>query len=172
MPILASPKSTERPHERLIATPDSRSTLDAWRVVGWVGLAFVIMGATDIALAWYPTAFGNPEWEFGAIAATLNGFALPLLGLFLVLASAVARRRRIVSLAVSVIAIVLFLALAVLAFVYVTVIPLALKSVAADPILTLGMRKAVVKALVLFIAYAALFAAAAVRGIRTRQHGG
>jgi len=146
---------------------DSPAALDAWRVIGWVGLGFVLMGATDVALAWYPTAFGKPEWEFGAIAATLNGFALPLLGLYLVLAAAVGRRRRVVSLAVGIVAVLLLITLAVLAFVYLTVIPLALKSVAANPLLEEGMKKAILKALVLFVAYGVLFGAATVRGMRT-----
>src|SRR6185437_6901598 len=86
MTILTPPRPITHQAPRLTPRSDAQPTLEAWRVVGWVGIAFVVMGFTDVALAWYPTAFGNPEWEFGAISATLNGFALPTLGLYLVLA--------------------------------------------------------------------------------------
>ena len=75
---------------KLITPPDNvrdASLLNAWRLLYWIGFAFVVMGGTDITLAWYPAPFGNPEWEFGAISATLNGLALPTLGFYLLLCS-------------------------------------------------------------------------------------
>jgi hypothetical protein len=168
MTILTPPRPITHQAPRLTPRSDAQPTLEAWRVVGWVGIAFVVMGFTDVALAWYPAAFGNPEWEFGAISATLNGFALPTLGLYLVLASSLARSRKLPAVAAAGLAIALVVALLVLAFIYVTVIPLALRSVAHAPLIASGMKKAIVKAIVLFLSYGVLFAAAAMKGLRRR----
>jgi hypothetical protein len=124
------------------------------------------MGLTDIALGWYPASFGNAEWEFGAISAALNGFALPTLGLYLLLGSIVASRQVVIGRVLGVVFVVLVLAMIGLALTYVTVVPLALQSVAANALLTSGMKKAIVKACMLFAAYSVLFAAGAVKAWR------
>lgn len=135
----------------------------------WIGLAFVVMGGTDILLAWYPAGFGKPEWEFGAISATLNGLALPTLGLYFVLGACIAREYRT---PVRVVAVAMFLlaaALIVLALLYATVVPLALGAVAENAEISRGMQKAVIKASVLFVTYIALFVTGAVVGWRSRR---
>lgn len=142
---------------------ENRNQQDAWLALSWVGYAFVVMGVTDIVLGWYPTAFGNAEWEFGVISAALNGFALPTLGLYLILGSAIARRQRIVGRALAIVLMLLTLFILGLAVVYVTVVPLALSSVAANGLLTIGMHKAIIKAGMLFVAYVLLLGTGALR---------
>jgi hypothetical protein len=161
MPIIAPSPSPRRSR-----TSDGNAAQLAWPTMAWVGGAFVIMGLTDIALGWYPASFGNAEWEFGAISATLNGFALPTLGLYLMLAGAIAAQRTLLARILSGLFVLLCLAIGILGVIYLTVIPLALASVAANELLTAGMRKAVIKAAMLFAAYLVLFAAAAFRGWR------
>jgi hypothetical protein len=160
MPILGTPQRTQ-PRAQDVRRPN-----DAWAILSWVAFAFLIMSGTDIALAWYPASFGNPEWEFGAISATLNGFALPTLALYLILASAIARGRLVLTRVLAVVLGLLTIAIGFLGLVYATVIPEALNSVSKNELLTTGMRKAVVKALVLLLAYVILFGAAGVRGWR------
>jgi hypothetical protein len=140
---------------------------EAWSVLSWVGLAFIVMGLTDIALGWYPASFGNAEWEFGAISAALNGFALPTLGLYLVLGSIVASAKVVAGRVLAVVFCILVVAMIGLGLTYVTVVPLALQSVAANTLLTAGMKKAIVKASMLFLAYTVLFGAGAMKAWRT-----
>jgi hypothetical protein len=161
MPIL--PKAPKQSARLRTAVPQD----DGWRALAWVGTAFVIMGLTDIALGWYPASFGNAEWEFGAISASLNGFALPTLGLYLILGSTVALERGTLGRVLSIVLLVLAFVIGALAVTYVTVVPMALQSVATEPALTAGMRKAIIKASVLFVAYGALFAMGARRAWRT-----
>lgn len=146
------------------------ANLGAWRLLGWIGAAFVVMGGTDVALAWYPSAFGRPEWEFGAITASLNGLALPLLGIFVLLAVSIAHGRVA---AMRVIGSVMFVGAAVLlvlAFMYVTVVPLALNSVSDNAQLATGMKKAIAKASVLFVAYVTLLLVGGISGWRKRAN--
>src|SRR6476620_5631270 len=103
MQILTKPAATS-PRVR-----DAAPNADAWSVLSWVGIAFIVMGLTDIALGWYPASFGNPEWEFGAVSAALNGFALPTLGLYLVLASTIARRQALIGRILAVVLMILVL---------------------------------------------------------------
>lgn len=137
-----------------------------WRLLGWVGLAFVVMGCTDLLLAWYPSGFGNPEWEFGAISSTLNGLALPTLGVYLVLSAAVVHDEHTFARIVGTAMVVLAAGVLILAFFYVTVVPSALRAVADDEQLSIGMQKAVIKAVMLFITYTALLLSGGVHGWR------
>jgi len=163
MPIITAPVAQP------VRSKDLSNNTDAWTILSWVGVAFVVMGFTDVGLGWYPSSFGNAEWEFGAISAALNGFALPTLGLYFALAAIVASRRAVLSRVLSAIFFMLLLATIALAFIYLTVVPLALKSVAANSLLTAGMQKAIVKASMLFFVYSALFAWGGLRAWRARK---
>lgn len=72
-------------HDRLIATEN------AWRAVGWFGLLLAFVGLADIVMVWYPMAFGNPTWEFGAVDMSFASLPLLTMGLAALLASAFAR---------------------------------------------------------------------------------
>lgn len=142
--------------------------VDAWRVIGWLGLAFFIMSLLDLAMGWYPLGFGKPEWEFGTISATISGLAIPTLSLYLLFGSVIAREQAAAIKAVAIVMIVFALILAALAVLYLTSVPLALRAVASNPIIHLGMKKAVVKSLMLFAGYEVLFIAGAFKGLRRR----
>jgi hypothetical protein len=122
----------------------------------WIGVAFAIIGAVDLALAWYPANLGNAEWEFGAITATMNGFAFPLLGLFLALASAVELGDRTFARVVGGLMFALVGAWMIVGLLYATVVPLALNAVAANSDISRGMKKAVVKGAILLLTYVIL----------------
>ena len=160
MPIVSPPAAAKPQRLNIESTPA------AWTVLSWLGVAFIVMGMTDVALGWYPASFGNAEWEFGAISAALNGLALPTLGLYLVLAGTIARRQVILGKVLAVALVLLALGIGALAVLYVTDVPLALNSVAADPMLTAGMKKAIIKGSLLLVAYTTLFVAGASRAWR------
>jgi hypothetical protein len=61
-------------------------------LVGGAALAFI--GATDLALLWFPPHFGNAEWEFATVSATLESLPLAALGFGLLTAGAMVRRAR------------------------------------------------------------------------------
>jgi hypothetical protein len=70
----------------LAKEPDERLPLEesadfGWYLLGWIGLAFALVGGFDLALIWIPLGFGNPEWEFGTVSATLDGLPVTTLGL-------------------------------------------------------------------------------------------
>jgi hypothetical protein len=166
MPIVAPLQ--RRPLEADPATSRSslRASPDGWSALGLIGAAFLLLGLLDIALGWYPTAFGNLEWEFGTISGSLNALAIPMLGVYLMLASAVARGDRRMGRMVAVIMGVLLITLLALGVVYLTVVPVALKSVASNALVALGMKKAVVKALSLGVVDVALLSVGLRKGWR------
>jgi hypothetical protein len=160
------------PHTPLIVPSDSVSrapvanAVAAWRTLDWLAVAFLVLGLTDIALGWFPLAFGKPEWEFGTISGSLNALTIPMFGLYLLLASAIARGDRRAGRVVAAIMAVLALFLAFLGVVYLTVAPIAIRSVADAPGASLGIRKAIAKALLLGVAYLVLLIVGARKGWR------
>lgn len=124
----------------------------AWTVLGGVGLTLFLVGSLDLLLTWYPTAFSNPEWEFGTISATLNGLPVPVLGLSLLAAAGLMNGQRWVVRTVSVLFFSIALAVVGAALLYATVVPVALGAV-TDPMLRLGLLKAMGKTAAQAIAY-------------------
>lgn len=137
----------------------------AWSLLSLVGAAFVIIGGVDLVLAWFPSALGSPEWEFGTIGASLNGFPLPALGIMLILGGGIARGSRWQVRSAAAVSAILVLLLLGFAFLYLTVIPVALGDV-TNAAVRAGLMKSVVKALVLLALYPVLFGWAAYRGLR------
>jgi len=140
-------------------------------MLGWLGVAYLIMSVIDLALAWYPWGFGKPEWEFGTISTTIAGFAIPTLALYLILGSALARERTNVVRGIAVAMLVLAVFLAILCLLYLTSVPLALMAVSTNPGIHLGMKKAIVKSLTLFLGYETLFIVGGIKGLRQRPGG-
>jgi hypothetical protein len=149
----------------------ARAPLEAWSALATIGGAFFILGLIDIGLGWYPAAFGNLEWEFGTISGTLNALAIPMLGLYLMLGSAIARSDRRMARMVSGLMGLLLATLVVLGIIYLTVVPVAMKSVADNALISLGMKKGVVKALTLGLADCALLITGIVKGLRVPRLG-
>ena len=74
-----------------VLPPDTEA---AWKWVGWIGLLLMVVGLSDFLLAWYPTKFGSPEWEFATVAQTFSGLPLVSIGVAGLLGSALALGRR------------------------------------------------------------------------------
>jgi hypothetical protein len=144
----------------------SMAQINAWRALGWLGTAYLIMSVIDLALGWYPLGFGTPEWEFGTISGTFSGLAIPTLALYFILGSAVARERINVVRVVSIAMLALALFLAILFILYLTSVPLALRAVAANPVIHMGMKKAIVKSATLFFGYETLYVLGGVVGLK------
>jgi hypothetical protein len=143
--------------------------LAAWSVLGWLGLAYFIMSFIDLVLGWYPTRFGTPGWEFGTISQTVDSLAIPTLSLYLILAAAFARENTRAAKAAAIVMILLAVALPILGIFFLTNVPIALKATATNDLVHFGMKKAILKTLMLFTGYEALFVVGAVRGLRRRS---
>ncbi|HEX5829438.1 MAG TPA: hypothetical protein VFY16_00565 [Gemmatimonadaceae bacterium] len=160
-----SSRMSGRPTLATIAGGDGAT--GAWTLLGAVGVAFTVVGFTDVALAWYPMAVGNPEWEFGTVSATLNGMPVPALGLTLMAASALQAGRRWQALLAGVVAVVLALVLTGCALLFALNIPAALNAV-QQPFIRVGLLKGMAKAGVASAAYVIYFAWLAWRTLRSQ----
>lgn len=160
-PKLVTPPSTPR----LRKIEHSLAADQGWELLGWIGIAFALIGAVDLTLAVFPTRFGAAEWEFGTISAVLNGLPLPTLGLMFVLAAGIAQHSRWRVALVCVASILLVLALIGAAFLYVTIVPLALRDV-TNPVVRLGLMKSVAKSGALLLIYPTVLTFLAYRGFR------
>ncbi len=156
MTLVAPRPGKAQPNTSRSIDGSHRRTAAAWTLFSWLGGAFAVLGLADIALGWYPSAFGNPEWEFGTISGSLNALTIPVMGFYLLVASAIARGHRRAGRILGVLLLFLAVVLLVLGFVYVTVIPLALRAVQPNDVVSLGMKKAIIKGLLLGIGYIAL----------------
>jgi hypothetical protein len=156
-PRLILDDTAPKPARRVAKRPRSGTTL-----LGWIGLAFVCVGAVDVAFAWVPLGFGSPEWQFGTVLASLNGLPLPALGLTLVMTAGLAdgSRRTARGAAVALVALALFVLAS--GFLFVAAIPLALHNASGR----IGTEKAVLRGVALVLLYPAAFGAIAIRGWR------
>jgi hypothetical protein len=147
--------------------PELALQRDAWSLLGWLGIVFVVLGFGDIALGIYPTRFGNQEWEFGMVSALLNGLGIPTMSIYLLLGSLVARGKKIGARVTAVGMILIAAVLVVLGLLYATAIPLALKGASGNAAVALEVKKALIKAATLFVGYLALYGFGAFRGWRS-----
>ena len=154
--------------ERPTSGYSTTAQLTAWRIIGWVGLAYLIMSLIDIALGWYPINFGSPEWEFGTISGTVAGLSIPTLALYLTLASAFAIERTRMVKTAGIVMVVLALILPVLGVLWLTNVPLALKATATNDVVHFGVKKAIIKTALLFAGYEILYVLAAWKALRRR----
>ena len=141
-----------------------------WSVLGWTSLAFLVVGGLDFALTWYPPDFGNREWEFGTVTASLNGLPILLIGIALLLAASMQMRRRWWTLLAALAALVMLVWVAVGSVLWATNVPLALQSV--PPELAIGIRKALVKTIVQSMVYPLVLAFLLVRAAGALRSGG
>ena len=58
------------------------------------GIFIIIAGWVDILVGWFPLGFGSPEWEFGAVSATVDGLPFSTLGMVATLLGASASGSR------------------------------------------------------------------------------
>ena len=158
MPILIR-ESREREEPRFPPSRDVR-----WRWLGWFGLVLAFMGLGDIALAWIPPAFGNPQWEFGTIGATFAGLPLASIGLAGLTASTLALGKRSLLVVLSVVLLLLSLAVLAGAILFLTDAPLALH--ATQGLARLAVKKAIIKTLMLGVGFGTLYLVGGAAGLR------
>jgi hypothetical protein len=84
------------------------------------------------------------------------------------LGSTIARERTKLAKAVAIVMIVFAIALPALGIFYLTNVPIALKSTATNDVVHFGMKKAILKSLMLFAGYEVLYIVGAVQGLRRR----
>jgi hypothetical protein len=153
----------------LIKTDDkNRSALDpspatGWYLLGGIGLVFAVVALADLVLVWYPLRFGDPEWEFGTATSVFGGLPLLTMGLMLALGAAVARGNLRLLQIWSVVLAVMGLVLVGVLLMYSRSVPVALE-VVTDPILKVGVQKAILKTALQGVLYPAAFFWIAVLG--------
>ncbi len=133
--------------------------------MGWVGIVFALVGGFDLLLTWYPLDFGNRDWEFGTVTAMLDGLPVTTLGLALLLGAAVARGRRWLVRTMAVVFVALAVVIVLAAMLYATDVPIALQSM-TDPLIALGLKKAIAKTTVQALLYPVAFVWIAVKAWR------
>lgn len=141
-----------------------------WSILGWIGIVILAVGSADIVLTWYPTSFGDFEWEFGTVSASFNGLPTVTLGMGLWLAAALKGGRRRLSLALSAGFALLAVLVVLAAMLYATTAPVALSSVAGTAV-EIGLKKAVAKTTIQGLFYPIGFLLIGWKGFRTAKSG-
>ena len=139
-----------------------------WRLLFVLGWLFTVVGLLNTVLLWYPFRFGVPEYEFGSVAASLDGLPVTMMGLTLALAGSRARGKD----GAALLATVLLWAVAVLVIaggvLYWLNVPLALQQV-TEPVIRTGIKKSMAKVTVQALVYPAAMIALAILGSRSRS---
>lgn len=156
-------------HERAtrLRPPDPRV---GWGALITMAVALILVGATDLGLALYPFNFGNADWRFSVLASVANG--LPMLGVGTLVASvaslnAPSRWPKAAAIGLNTLVLVGILAAAIG---FLTATGKAFELAPAE--VHLGLRKAVAKSMVIFIAFAAAHAVTAVSSARALHRNG
>lgn len=134
-----------------------------WYLLGGIGLVFLVVALADLVLAWYPLSLGDREWEFGTITTVFGGLPLLAMGLALTFGASVARGNLRLLQFWSVVLVLVGLVLVALLVLYAQGVPLALETV-TDPILKVGLKKAILKTSVQGVLYPMAFLWTAVLG--------
>ena len=137
----------------------------AWRALAWLGGILAVVGLGDFVLAFVPWGSG-PEWEFGTVASVFAGLPLPTLGLAAILGAAYARGRRYTVLVIGVLLLLLAVAFGWMLVTFLTDIPIALKS-GAQPEVMLGLKKAMLKTVLLGAVFGVAYLVAGIKALRT-----
>lgn len=139
----------------------------AWKYLRWAGVVSVVVGMTDLLLAWFPLRVGAPEWEFGIATATMENLPLTMVGLSLILAAGVVLENKKSVVAVAVFMLLLLMVVVGLSLLFALNVPLALRAVTAEPART-TLLKSMAKTSVQAVVYMIFFGLV---GIRTLRHG-
>ena len=88
MPLLFKDRDESEP------ASEAGTPLDVGGMALVAGAFVIVAGWVDILVGWYPLGFGRPEWEFGAVSATVDGLPLSTLGVVVALLGASASGKR------------------------------------------------------------------------------
>lgn len=123
-----------------------------WSLLQAMGWLFVVVGLLNIVLIWIPLQVGNPEFEFGAAANSLDSLPLPTMGLVWAMAAGRARANaRGTTVAVGITYLLALLVVGAGALYWLDV-PLALQAV-KEPMIRLGIDKSILKVTVQAVLY-------------------
>jgi hypothetical protein len=122
-----------------------------WTLLRILGLTFIVAGGIDLALLWYPSRMGTPEFEFATIGQFVTGLPVVTMGMIALAISTVGRGPRGLLMALGLVAILMVGVLAVLTVIYATTVPLAIRSVPVD--VKVGIKKSVLKMAVQSVGY-------------------
>src|SRR5215469_18208483 len=124
---MTAPKVVIDPRGRALAAMAANPDR-AWQAVAWLGFLLAVVGLGDFVLAFIPSAFHTPEWEFASVAAVFAGLPRPTLGLAALLAAAFARGRRRTVLTLGTLMVVLGALVILLFVIFLTDVPIAMRS--------------------------------------------
>jgi hypothetical protein len=128
-----------------------------------------VSGIGDFVLAWYPAAFGRPEWEFATVAQSFAGLPLVALGLYGLLGSGMARGRRWLVMAASLLMGLMGLVVVLGLVLFLTDAPMALR--ASEGFAHTGIQKAIIKTAGLGVLFGTVFVFTAVTAVRGTMRG-
>jgi hypothetical protein len=133
-----------------------------------MGLTLAIAGFTDVALFYWPSHFGQSQWEFGTIAQTLDAMPLPTVGVALLAIGIRSRGADIVwSRTLAVGSLVIALVCAGVLVLFVLDIPVALRTLQAAStgpraqqaaLMAPSMKRGMAKAILFGVCYTAAYA--------------
>ncbi|HEX8361980.1 MAG TPA: hypothetical protein VF613_17815 [Longimicrobium sp.] len=170
MALLHVPAASRVSHADPGAHPVRRPYLGGWRALGWFGLLITLVSLADIALTFYPARFGVPEWEFGTVANAYSGLPLLATGLAGVLAGAMGQRRRWMIRLTALVLVLAALAMVAATSIFLLDVPLALRLAPAEVLV--GIKKTILKTLLLGTIFPIAFLVAAVAAVRSHPHRG
>lgn len=140
-----------------------------WKLLFVLGWLFTVVGLLNTVLLWVPLRFGSPEYEFGSVAASLDGLPVTMMGLTLALAGSRARGMARASFLATVLLWVVSVLVIAGGVLYWLNVPLALQQV-TEPIIRTGIKKSMVKVTAQALVYPAAMIAMAIMGSRrTKQ---
>jgi hypothetical protein len=139
-----------------------------WRLLFVLGWLFTVVGLLNTVLLWYPFRFGVPEYEFGSVAASLDGLPVTMMGLTLALAGSRARGKDGAALLATVLLWVVAVLVIAGGVLYWLNVPLALQQV-TEPVIRTGIKKSMVKVTAQALVYPAAMIALAIMGSRSRS---
>ena len=145
--------------------PLAPSPETGWALLGWLGWLFTVVAAADLALAWFPTNFGNAEWEFGTATTTLEHLPLLAVALALIFGSAVARGAKGTLKVISLVLVVVALSLIGTGIVLGRNIGIATASV-TDPVIRGGLNRSILQSLIHAVVYPVTFGWLGIKGWR------
>ena len=134
------------------------------------GIFIIIVGWVDILVGWFPLGFGSPEWEFGAVSATVDGLPLSTLGVVMTLLGASATGSRWGLWTASIWVAWVLVVLVVAAVLYALTVPVALGQLGPEG-LQGPLGRAVIKTSTLLAVYMCFYGwmeLQAIRGLKGR----
>ncbi len=157
------PILTNQPEEPKQPSPPAATSVARLALVA--GLFVVALGWVDILVGWFPTNFGSPEWEFGAVSATVDGLPLSTIGMIVTLLGAAALRSQVGLWAVALWGAWVLVVLIVAAVLYWFTVPMALESLGPAG-LQASLGRAVIKTSTSMAIYFCLYGWMEVEAIR------